>query len=185
MYRRVIASLLLTAAMLTSRPAEAQQEVDPRPVIAGMILQFQTGTPNVNWYSPQLWTLFAVQTANTGIYPQLQMLGPVQNVVVNQFIRLPVGSLYSLTAFHTNGRSDWRIGINKFSNRVEYADIAFNQSQAYSLPSSAPAPAPPPPPAPAPPDPQTPNPDPPRPDPSPTPPNPTTSDACQQFPDLC
>lgn len=184
-----IAFFILFLGMALTAPykeARAQQQRDPVPVLHGMILQFQTGTPNPNWYSPQLWHLLAMQTSNTGVYLPLQHAGPVSNIVVNAWIELPVGRIYSMTAFHMNGRSDWRIGINKFTDRIEYADLVFGQNQPLPLPSTNPInsqPYPQPPPTGPVPYPGTPQPGPNTP--GPTTPNPGTSEACQLYPDLC
>ena len=120
---------------------EARAQADPRVVLNGMIVQLQTGTPNPQWYSPEVWQLFAYQTQNSGVYPVLRQLGAVQSVAVVAEQQLPVGGLYSMTALHTGGRSDWRIGINTYTNRVEYVDFAVGQNQPYPLPDMSPIPA--------------------------------------------
>ena len=193
MFKKTVYIVLIfcLALIAPQKVAYAQQQRDPVPVLNGMIFQFQTGTPMQNWYSPQLWQLIAIQTNNTGIYYPLQQFGAVSNIVVNGWIELPVGRIYSMTAFHMNGRSDWRIGINKFTDRVEYADIAFGQNQPYPLPSTTPIntqPFPQPGPTGPVPYPGTPQPGPTTPGPTtpgPTQPDPGTSEACKLYPDLC
>lgn len=174
--KRLIGCLLAPLLFLVFVASPKAQERDPTPILGSVIFQFQNGRPIPGWYNPQLWQLFTMQTNGTYVYPHLQMIGPVQRIQINEVLRLPVGSLYSMTAFHASGRSDWRIGINKYSDQIEYADLSVNQGP-YQLPRIGPVPNP------------TPNPNPyPNPDPNPDPnpnPNPDPSPACQQFPDLC
>lgn len=176
--KRLLSSIACGCALFFTsvRDTEAQQQRDPVPVLASMIYQFQDGTPLQNWYSPQLWEMFRMQTQGTGIYWPLRNLGPVNNIVVNSRLDLPVGALYSMTAFHAGGRSDWRIGINSYTDRIEYADTALGQAGPYTLPSAQPTT-----PDPGPASPTNPDPTPPI---TPDPPS-ATSEACKQFPDLC
>jgi len=177
---RIVCICVLSSALVGN--AEAQQNQNPVPILGSMIHQFQTGTPNPAQYGPQLWQLLTMQTQGTGVYWQLRNLGPVGNIIVNGRLDLPQGTLYSMTALHVAGRSDWRIGINRFTNVIEYADSAIGQNQPFPLPSTHPTgPIPVPGPIPG----SGPNP---VPNPGPggtTPTGPSTSDACAQFPDLC
>src|SRR5437899_2253492 len=102
-------------ALTPSRRVEGQS--DARQVLAGMIYQVSTGTVNPNWYGSLLYQTIAIQTGNSGVYPQLRQLGTVQNVIVNQWMTLPGGVLYSMTAQHQFGVSFWVFGIGTFTNR--------------------------------------------------------------------
>lgn len=144
-------SLLLQVAMA---------QVDPRQALAGTIVQLQTGTPNPAWYGPQLWQTIAMQTNNTGVYPQLVSLGAVTNIVITQHQVLPGGNLYSMTATHQSGTSTWLFGIGNYPLRTEYA--SFNVTPPSQAPQPQPLPAPPPSGAPGP-----------------------QSDSCKKFPNLC
>src|SRR5262249_917031 len=106
----------LVSACLIAGLVELHAQNDPRQVFEGMIYQVSTGTPNPNWYSPQLWQLIAYQTGNSGVYPQLRQLGVVKKVTVTQWVALPGGILYAMTAEHAFGRSYWTFGIGTFSN---------------------------------------------------------------------
>lgn len=149
---------------------EAQAQVDPRAILWEVIRQLQTGNPNPTWYGPQLWQVIAMQTGNSGIYPQLAQLGVVSTIDITQQQQLPQGVIYSMTAHHQGGTSSWNFGINTFTNRIEYAN--FNIGQPLPLPSV--------PGNPQPPNPTTPL-DPSDPKPAPGP----GSSSCQKFPDLC
>jgi hypothetical protein len=158
--------LSLTCTLIIHVGATAQ--VDPKQVLAGMIHQLQTGTPNPSWYGIELWQIIAIQTGNTGYYQPLAQLGPAQNIGVVQQLQLPVGSLYAMTVQHQHGQSAWILGLSSMSNRIEYAYFEVGQhAQQSPFPLPTPAPYPPA-------DSRT----------SPTPPN-DTSDACKKFPNLC
>src|SRR5437773_2963155 len=119
---RFLALMLVTFLALGPEGlVEAQSDV--RQVLAGMIYQVSTGTENPNWYSPQLYQTIAIQTGNSGVYPQLRQLGTVQNVIVNQWLALPGGVVYSMTARHQFGVSFWEFGVGTFTNRIEYANF--------------------------------------------------------------
>jgi len=138
---------------------------DPRPIIASMINQLQTGQLNQSWYSPALWQTIAQQTNGTGVYPQLQQLGPVQQIEIQASQGFPLGNMFKLNVKHQNGSSEWIIGIGNFTNQIDYANFNIVGSNTPSLPT-------------------LPNP---TPTPTPTPPTPSTPDtnSCQLYPDLC
>src|SRR5580704_3951060 len=97
--RFLIAAVLICLLLApTTRTASAQ--ADPRQILAAVIQQVQTGTPNPTWYGAQLWQTIAIQTNNSGVYVQLAQLGPVTNVVVNGQTQLPAGPVYSMVAQH-------------------------------------------------------------------------------------
>ena len=158
-----------------SSPGLAQ--ANPQQILAAVIQQLQTGTPNPTWYGPQLWQTIAMQTGNTGVYPPLVQLGQVTNVVVNQQVQLPAGPVYSMTVQHANGTSTWQLGISNQTNRIEYANFNIGAA-AQPLPGPAtPTPLP-----------RTPAPVPgttPTTTGTPPPPGDPTSQACQKFPNLC
>lgn len=152
---------ILTANPLFINLAKA----DPRPVLAGMIQQLQTGTPNQMWYGQQLWQTIAMQTGNTGYYPALAALGPVTDIAVIGSQALPGGAIFNLIATHQGGQSSWFIGIGAQSNRIEYANFNIGANLP-SQPIPNPTPAP------------TPNPS--------APTNPSNDGgACSMYPDLC
>lgn len=142
--------------------AEAQQ--DPRHILAAVIQQLQTGTPNPQWYGYQLWRTIAMQTRNTGIYPPLVQLGPALDITIDQQIQLPAGPVFAMTVQHQNGISTWNLGISVLSNRIEYANFNVGAAPQPLPPQPQPLPAP---------DPQH------EPEPEPS------SSACQKFPNLC
>lgn len=144
----------------------------PDRLLAGTILQLQTGTPNPSWYGPQLWQTIAYQTNNTGVYPQLVSLGRVADIVVTQHQQMPGGNLYAMTVTHQNGISTWVFGIGQFPPRTEYASFNVGAPSTLTpLPSPGTAATP----APAAPTGAT----PPVEKPS------ATSESCKKFPNLC
>lgn len=167
MFRRLISHVIRPLALLlVFLPVLAQ--ADPRQILASVIQQLQTGTPNPGWYGPQVWGVIAAQTGNSGYYPQLASLGPVSSVNLVSSQGLPGGAIFQMVANHQYGHSAWFIGIGNLSNRIEYAN--FNVGN--SLPSNP-----------------VPNPTPsPTPTPTPTPTPPTTGspdDSCSLYPNLC
>jgi hypothetical protein len=171
--RFLIAAVLIGLLQAPTRTASAQ--ADPRQILAAVIQQVQTGTPNPTWYGVQLWQTIAMQTNNSGVYMPLVQLGPVTNVVLNGQTQLPGGPVYSMVAQHQRGVSTWLLGISLYTNRIEYANFSIGAvpqqlpPQPVPLPqTSAPTPG------------SAPNP----PTNSPPAANPT-SEACRKFPNLC
>jgi hypothetical protein len=162
----------------TLMPAWGQQ-LDPRQVVQNVILQLQTGSLNPSWYGLQLWQTIALQTNNTGIYPQLVQLGPVVSAQVTQQIQLPTGALYAISVQHANGVSLWQLGISTLTNRIEYAHI--DPLPGLSIAAGAAPPSPPPLPSTTPSGTATPAPS------GTSPPGTAdpTSEACKKFPNLC
>jgi hypothetical protein len=70
--KATILAATMVLAGLSYQVARAQ--TDPRSILSQVILQLQTGTPNPQWYGPQLWQTIAAQTGNTGIYAALVQL---------------------------------------------------------------------------------------------------------------
>jgi hypothetical protein len=126
-----------------------EAKADPRPILAGLIQQLQTGTPNPSWYGPQLWHTISTQTGGTGHYPALSALGPVANIDLVGSQGLPGGAIFNLVATHQfGGQSTWFMGIGALSNRIEYAYFNIGSSlppQQIPNPTSTPTPTPPPP----------------------------------------
>jgi hypothetical protein len=152
----------------------ANAQTDPRGVLWEVIKQLQTGTPIASWYGPQLWEVMRMQTGNSGIYPQLVSLGPVQTIDVNQSANLPNGTIYRMTANHVNGKSTWNFGINRVFNRIEYANFEVGGAVP-PVPLPTPKKGD-----------DTPGgPVSPHPDPDPGSGSTPTSDACKKFPNLC
>jgi hypothetical protein len=142
--RRFLCAGLISALALTS-VARLGAQTDPRQILNGVILQGQTGRPNPLWYGQELWQTIAIQTGNTGYYPQLAQLGLVQNIVVTQQLPLPAGILYAMSVRLQYGVSHWVIGISSLTNRIEYASFVYGpNSVPFQLPgvqAQAPAPA--------------------------------------------
>ncbi|WP_437169356.1 hypothetical protein [Falsiroseomonas sp. E2-1-a4] len=174
---RWIFGAILAAALVCSGTT-ARAQIDPRFVLQQVIVQFQAGRPDPSWYSPQLWQIFAAQTSNTMVYPMLNLLGPVQNIVLLNLNELPAGTVYIFSAQHTNGVSNWLLSIGRWVPRIEYAEAQFLPRGGLSQPdtqNTAPFGNP------------SPSPDQGG-NPAPTPPPmlPTSqSDACRRFPNLC
>ena len=164
--KKHVPSWLVTVAMTlivvgVPRPAAAQASLEQ--ILTSVIQQFQTGQLNPNWYGFQLWQTIAAQTWNTGVYPQLVNLGPVESVQVLDQIQLPAGPVYRMMAEHRNGASYWDLGISYWTGRIEYGNFYVGSSPA-PLPTEAPTPT----------------------GPSPRP-NPGGQDhpGCQKFPNMC
>lgn len=169
----IAAALICLLQAPTARTASAQ--ADPRQILAAVIQQLQTGTPNPTWYGVQLWQTIAIQTNNTGVYMQLVQLGPVTNVVVNGQTQLPAGPVYSMVAQHQGGVSTWLLGISLYTNRIEYANFNIGAVPQQLPPQPAPLPQT------SAPTPGT-TPDPPT---NPAPAASSASEACRKFPNLC
>ncbi|WP_221145094.1 hypothetical protein [Rhizobium lentis] len=169
-WNRALRRLIALALLVVSTAQAGAQQFDPRQVLATLILQLQTGTPNPGLIGPQLWQTIAMQTNNSGIYPPLQQLGQVTGINLIQQIPLPNGAAFVMAVQHQNGQSNWQIAISQMSGKVEYA--GFNIGQLPPRPNPNPNPNP--------------NPIPtPTPDPPPGPGPITPSDACAKYPDLC
>jgi hypothetical protein len=173
---RSLIAMMLVCLSQAPTTTSAKAQVDPRQILAAVILQLQTGTPNQNWYGAELWQTIAMQTNYSGVYPPLVQLGQVTNVVVSAQSQLPAGPVYSMVAQHQNGVSTWLLGISLYSNRIEYAYFNVGSAIPPGLPpqpvplplSSAPQPG------------TTPNPPA-----NPPPAASSTSEACRKFPNLC
>lgn len=172
---RFLMAAMLSCLLQASTTSTASAQADPRQILAAVIQQLQSGTPNPMWYGAQLWQTIAMQTNNSGVYMQLVQLGPVNNVVVNGQTQLPAGPVYSMLAQHQGGVSTWLLGISLYTNRIEYANFNIGAvpqplpPQPLPLPqTSAPNPG------------SAPNP------PAASPPAASpTSEACRKFPNLC
>ena len=133
--RRILVAAAV-AGYLSAGAVGAQ--ADPRQILGAMIYQVSTGTPNPNRYGAQLWQTIALQTGNTGIYPQLRQLGVVQNVTLTQWVPLPAGILYAMTVQHAFGQSYWVMGIGTFTNRIEYASFTAGPASTPVRPAKRP-----------------------------------------------
>lgn len=163
--RSVTFQIIHIAAFLISLSA-FELKADPRPILAAVVQQLQTGSPNSGWYGPVLWSTIAAQTGGSGYYPSLAALGPVTTIDVVGSQALPYGAIFQLVAHHNSGASSsWFMGIGAASNRIEY----MNFNIGASLPSQ-PIPNPTPTPTPNPPTPTTPS---------------SSGGACSLYPDLC
>jgi hypothetical protein len=174
--REMLMNVMRALAVEADDRAQTASRADAaRQVLREMILQLQTGTPNPQWYGRDLWMTMAMQTGNTGVYPQLRLLGPVTDVQLTGQTQLPAGILYAMAARHQNGQSNWLVGVNNLSRRIEYATFEVaNAGQTLATPS-APRQQP------------TPSQQPARssPDPQPLPAGGEASAACKKFPNLC
>jgi hypothetical protein len=168
---RGIFRILLIAALLVAGVLQANaQQFDPRQVLATLILELQTGTPNPGLIGPQLWQAIAKQTGNSGVYQPLQQLGQVTGINIVQQIPLPYGAGFVMTAQHQNGQSSWQFAISQMSGKVEYAGFSVQQNGGtgpINPPIGGGGGTTPPP------------------DPNPNPKPISTGDACTKFPDLC
>ncbi len=156
--------LILSAslALMISTTDETYAQTDPRQILANVINQLQTGTPNPQFYGQLLWYTIAQQTNNSGVYPALSQLGSVTDIQVNQQQQMPGGILFSMTAKHQNGGSSWNLGISQVTNRIEYANFSVS-AQSMPLPDPGSGGS----------------------TPAPTQPADKSSPACQKFPNLC
>lgn len=173
---RFLIAVVLACLLQAPATRTASAQADPRQILMAVIQQLQTGTPNITWYGPQLWQTIAMQTGNSGVYPQLVQLGQVTNVVVSGQTQLPAGPVYSLVAQHLNGVSTWQLGISLYTNRIEYANFNVGNPAPQPLPAQ-PVPLP----RTAAPTPGS------APNPPSEPPTPVdkASEACRKFPNLC
>jgi hypothetical protein len=113
----------------------------------------------------------------------LRQLGVVQDVVITQWVALPGGILYAMTAQHAFGVSYWVMGIGSLTNRIEYASFAAGPgSNPYALPGASSATGASSLPPTTTPQIGAPPPDQPKPKPQPTD---SQSEACKKFPNLC
>lgn len=170
--------LMLTAAVIfggTGVASQAQAQLDPRQILAGVIMQLQTGQPNPGWFGPVLWQTLALQTNGTGFIPLLAQGGPVINIQVTQQQQLPNGMMFQLVSSQQGGlQLGWNMGISTMTNKIEFLSFSPAQ-QTPPLPSPGPLPTPTTPTTPAP-----------SPGPGTGTPTPrTTGEACQRFPNLC
>lgn len=124
--RRFLIVLVLAVASFSQ--TSSAQPFDPRQPLALLIYQLQTGTPNPGLIGPQLWQTIAMQTSNSGLYPQLQQLGQVTGINIVQQIPLPFGIGFVMTAQHQNGQSNWQFAIGQTSGRIEYAGFNVQPS---------------------------------------------------------
>jgi hypothetical protein len=157
--------LLLLASCVALGPAGASAQSDPAAILRSVILQLQTGQPNRLWYGDSMWFLMAAQTNGSGVYPQLVQLGLVEEVLVTATLPLPLGVVYTMTAEHQYGTSDWEFAISSLTNRIEHIGFMARPRQVGVPPAPRPE-------RDRPPD-----------DPPPAPGN--TSEACAKFPNLC
>jgi hypothetical protein len=118
--RRTLCALFILVALTE----QAAAEVNPEPIVLGVIQQLQTGTPNPTWYSPDLWQTLAIQTGNTGKYPALIAIGTPIQVYRQQQQPFPTGLIYALKVQHSSGISLWNIGVSFRTQRIEL--LVFN-----------------------------------------------------------
>ncbi|EEK3157001.1 hypothetical protein G9U60_004547, partial [Salmonella enterica subsp. diarizonae serovar 38:[k]:z35:-] len=111
---KIYTKRICSAAFIIILLVQSCLAVDPRNVLASVIYQLQTGTLMQNWYGPNLWQVMYQQTNGSGIYPQLRMLGPVQQVTLLESQGFPQGNVFKLRANHQAGTSDWVLGIGNF-----------------------------------------------------------------------
>lgn len=179
----------LAVAMFLMWSAIAGAETNPRALIYELIDQLQTGQPRSIDIAPAMRKVIADQTGNSGVYQSLARLGIVTYVRIETTTPMRRGTLYTVTATHDKGVSNWQVGIAADTQRIEYLEFKVakgtapaestarpSQTEAKPLaprgdtgPSPALRPAPQPAPQPAP---RTATPA-------------ETSAACQKFPNLC
>ncbi len=175
----------LAVAMFLMWSAIAGAETNPRALIYELIDQLQTGQPRPIDIAPAMRKVIADQTGNSGVYQSLARLGIVTYVRIETTTPMRRGTLYTVTATHDKGVSNWQVGIATDTQRIEYLEFKVAKSTAPAE-STARTPQ------------ATTKPAAPRADASPTPaiqpaPQPAprtatpaeTSAACQKFPNLC
>src|SRR5215472_16509670 len=101
-----------------SATVDTAQNLVVQQLMRQIISQFQTGTPNPLLYGIEVWNTISLQTGGTGISIPLVNLGNVNNITVNEGTPLPTGTLYSITATHTNGTSTWVLGWSTLTGKV-------------------------------------------------------------------
>lgn len=118
-----ILQFIAFAALVSLLPAKASAQADGRQLLAALIQQMQTGTPNAGLIGQQLWFTISQQTGGTGYYPQLAQLGPVTGIQIQQQMMLPQGPVFAMTAQHQNGYSTWQLGFSHLTGKIEYASV--------------------------------------------------------------
>jgi len=204
-------AMLLVTVLCAAATAMAQNS--PDRIMATVIRGLQTGQINQSWFGQQLLQTIHQQTNGTFIYQKLVELGPVQNVQVTGQQPVNQGVIYAMRVTHSNGTTEWQMGISQATNRIEYLAVNVTSARATPPPSRQPSAPPPsssepqlkPLPPRAEPQPTTPQPTqpqpveprppqrqppvagPPMPTPSPVPPSGGTggSEACRLYPNLC
>jgi hypothetical protein len=134
---RLLAALLFTGLPISLAQGQFPQAggVDPRPPLAALIHAFQhCGPPQVyQMLGQQVFQAVEAQTQGRGCYPQLQQIGPVVGMQITGHQQFPVGPLFSVRVQHQSGvATDWFIGMNLYTNRVEY--LTFQASQGGAPP---------------------------------------------------
>jgi len=128
--------------ILVALTGQATAQMNPEPIVLGVIQQLQTGTPNPTWYSPDLWQTLAIQTGDTGKYPALIAIGAPIHVYQQQQQPFPTGLIYALKVQHSSGISLWNIGVSFRTQRIELLVFNIDSSQAGSpaFPQASPSP---------------------------------------------
>lgn len=95
--------------------------VNPVRVLEGLVLAFQNCGP-VDAYSilsPTVFDAVRVQTGSTGCYPQIQAAGPIAGMQLISALQRNEGPLYRIRVFHAAAISDWVLGIDTKTARVD------------------------------------------------------------------
>jgi hypothetical protein len=113
---------LIAAVGGAATPAAAQPGGDPRPMLFQLIAAFQQGgaQPAFQSLSPAMYQTVWSETGGRGFYPLLAQLGLVTGGTVHGRQEFPVGPVYAVRVQHQFGASDWYIGFNRLTNRIEY-----------------------------------------------------------------
>jgi hypothetical protein len=94
---------------------------DPVRVLEGLVLAFQNCGP-VDAYSilsPTVFDAVRVETGSTGCYPQIQAAGQIIGMQLISALQRNEGPLYRIRVFHAAAISDWVIGIDTKTARVD------------------------------------------------------------------
>lgn len=123
----ILASTLFLGLAL---PAQAQfsgnlSAQDPADVLRILIPTFQNCGPTQNYtlLGQMVFQAVAMQTNGAGCYPQLQVLGPLQDLEELSSVELPAGPVKTYRATHANGTIYWQIGISRFTQKVEWLTV--------------------------------------------------------------
>lgn len=120
-------ALLISFSLLVASPLAAQQHTSSqkKAILRQLINAFQVcGPPSVYQILGQaVFQAVAMQTQNTGCYPQLRILGPVQNISQTGSQEYPAGPVDEFEVQQQNGTSYWQMGISDTTGKVEWLTV--------------------------------------------------------------
>jgi len=128
----------LAVAMFLMWSAIAGAETNPRALIYELIDQLQTGQQRPIDIAPAMRKVIADQTGNSGVYQSLARLGIVTYVRIETTTPMRRGTLYTVTATHDKGVSNWQVGIAADTQRIEYLEFKVAKSSVPAEPTARP-----------------------------------------------